>query len=146
MELSLLISDNLALDTITTPLEMYAHADLLYLQHKDEETILTLDSIIELYPGHSLQDEIYFKKYEIAYRDKNYEEEQIYLEKIIEIFPFDILADKAIYRLAELYDNQYNDPDKASELYESILMNYPNSLYVDEARKRYREIRGDLTE
>lgn len=146
MELSLLISDNLALDTITTPLEMYAHADLLYLQHKDEETILTLDSIIELYPGHSLQDEIYFKKYEIAYRDKNYEEAQIYLEKIIEIFPFDILADKAIYRLAELYDTQYNDPDKASELYESILMNYPNSLYVDEARKRYREIRGDLTE
>ncbi len=79
MELSLLISDNLALDTITTPLEMYARADLLYLQHKNEETVLTLDSIIELYPGHSLQDEIYFKKYEIAYRDKNFEEAQNYL-------------------------------------------------------------------
>ena len=146
MELSLLISDNLALDTITTPLEMYARADLLYLQHKDEETILTLDSIVELYPGHSLQDEIYLKKYEIAFREKNYEEAQIYLEKIIEIFPFDILADKAIFRLAELYEYQYKDTDKASELYESILMNYPNSLYVDEARKKYREIRGDLTE
>lgn len=146
MELSLLISDNLALDTITTPLEMYARADLLYLQHKDEETILTMDSIIRNYPGHSLQDEIYFKKYEIAFRGKNFEEAQSYLEKIVEIFPFDILADKAIFRLAELFEFQYSDPDKASELYESILMNYPNSLYVDEARKRYREIRGDLTE
>ena len=146
MELSLLISDNLALDTITTPLEMYARADLLYLQHKNEETTLTLDSIIELYPGHSLQDEIYFKKYEIAFRDKNFEEAQDYLEKIIDIFPFDILADKAIFKLAELYEFKYNDSNKASEFYETILMNYPNSLYVDEARKRYREIRGDLTE
>ena len=93
-----------------------------------------------------MQDEIYFKKYEIAYRNKNFEEAQSYLEMVIEIFPFDILADKAIFRLAEMYDIQYKDLDKASELYESILMNYPNSLYVDEARKRYREIRGDLTE
>jgi len=146
MELSLLISDNLALDTITEPLEMYARADLLYLQHKDEETILTLDSITELFPGHALQDEIYFKKYEIAFRGKNYEEAKSYLEKIIEVFPFDILADKTIYNLALLYEERFNNSEKASELYELILMTYPNSLYVDEARKRFREIRGDLTE
>jgi tetratricopeptide (TPR) repeat protein len=146
MELSLLISDNLAMDTIEIPLQMFARADLLYLQHKDVETIQTLDSITEQYPGHSLQDEIYYKKYEIAYRNKNDEESKEYLEEIIEIFPFDILADKAIYKLAQLYENQFNDSVKASELYELILMNYPNSLYVDDARKRFREIRGDLME
>jgi tetratricopeptide (TPR) repeat protein len=146
MELSLLISDNLALDTIEIPLQMFARADLLYLQHKDSATIQILDSITEQYPGHSLQDEIYFKKYEIAYRNKNYEEARDYLEKIIEVFPFDILADKAIFNLAVLYEYQYDNTVKASELYELILMNYPNSLYVDDARKKFREIRGDLTE
>lgn len=146
MELSLLISDNLALDTITAPLEMYARADLLYLQHQDSAAILTLDSISDLYPGHSLQDEIYYKKYEIAFRAKRYEKAKEYLEQIIEVFPFDILADKAIYYLALLYDEQFGNTEKASELYELILMNYPNSLYVDDARKRFREIRGDLTE
>ena len=59
MELSLLISDNLALDTITLPLEMFARADLLYLQHQDLAAIQTLDSISLNFPGHSLQDEIY---------------------------------------------------------------------------------------
>jgi tetratricopeptide (TPR) repeat protein len=146
MELSLLILDNLALDTIEIPLLMFARADLLYLQHKDDETLQTLDSITELYPGHSLQDEIYFKKYEITYRNNDFKAAQSYLEKIIEIFPFDILADKAIYQLAQLYENQFDDAVKASELYELILMNYPNSLYVDDARKRFREIRGDLME
>ena len=64
MELSLLISDNLALDTITLPLEIYARADLLYLQNKDSLSIQTLDYISYNFPGHSLQDEIYYKKYQ----------------------------------------------------------------------------------
>jgi len=146
MELSLLISDNLALDTITKPLEMYANADLLFLQHRDSESILTLDSIMEMYPGHSLQDEIYFKKYEISMRNGEYLKAEGYLNKIVEIFPSDVLADKAIYRLAVLNEEQFDNSKKASELYELILLNYSNSLYVDEARKRYRDIRGDVIE
>jgi len=143
MELSLLISDNLALDTITLPLEMYARADLLYLQHKDELAIQTLDSISLNYPGHSLQDEIYFKKYQIAYRDQEFDQAKEYLELIIELYGEDLLADKAAFNLAALYENQYQDTEKASEYYEMILMEYPNSLYVDDARKRFRELRGD---
>jgi outer membrane protein assembly factor BamD (BamD/ComL family) len=53
------------------------------------------------------------------------------------------LADKAAYNLATLYEKQYEDSEKASEYYQMILMQYPNSLYVDDARKRFREIRGD---
>lgn len=143
MELSLLISDNLALDTITIPLEMYARADLLYLQHKDDESLQTLDSISFNYPGHSLQDEIYFKKYQIAYRDQDFDMAREYLEQILELYSEDLLADKAAFNLATLYEKQYKDLEKASEYYQMILMQYPNSLYVDDARKRFREIRGD---
>jgi len=145
MELSLLINDNLALDTITEPLEIYARADLLALQHRDKEAIVTLDSIVELFPGHSLTDEIYYKKYEIAMQNHAYDTAQTYLEKIIAVYPFDILADKAVYHLAQLYETQLHNPDKASELYRKILSDYPNSLYIDDSRKRFREIRGDQT-
>jgi tetratricopeptide (TPR) repeat protein len=143
MELSLLISDNLALDTISSPLETYARADLLYLQHKDSLAILTLDSISFLYPGHSLQDEIYFKKYEIAYRDQQFDIATDYLEQILDIYGDDLLADKAAFSLANLYEEEYENKEKASEYYQLILTEYPNSLYVDEARKRFRELRGD---
>jgi tetratricopeptide (TPR) repeat protein len=143
MELSLLISDNLALDTITLPLEMYANADLLFLQNKDSLAILTLDSISFNYPGHSLQDEIYFKKYQIAYRSKEFDLAVEYLDQIIELYGEDLLADKATFELAYLYENQYQNIEKASELYQKILIDYPNSLYVDDARKRFRDLRGD---
>jgi tetratricopeptide (TPR) repeat protein len=143
MELSLLISDNLALDTITLPLEMYARADLLYLQHKDLLAIETLDSISLNFPGHSLQDEIFFKKYQLAYRVNDYDQAKFYLQQILDLYGEDLLADKAAFLLALMYEEQYLDPEKASELYQLILSDYPNSLYVDDARKRFRTLRGD---
>jgi tetratricopeptide (TPR) repeat protein len=144
MDLSLLISDNLALDTITLPLEMFARADLLSLQYKDSLAFQTLDSISMDYPGHSLQDEIYYKKYQITYRAHSYDKAKEYLNLILSIYSDDLLADKAAFHLAELYQYQYQDIEKASELYKQILNNYPNSLFVDEARNRFRELRGDF--
>jgi tetratricopeptide (TPR) repeat protein len=143
MELSLLISDNLALDTITLPLEMFARADLLYLQHQDNAAIQTLDSISLNFPGHSLQDEIYYKKYQITLRDEDYDLAMSYLQQILDLYGDDLLADKAAYNLALLYEENYQNMEKASELYQLILNNYPNSLYVDDARKHYRNLRGD---
>lgn len=143
MELSLLISDNLALDTISLPLEMFARADLLYLQHRDTAALSTLDSIATRYPGHSLLDEIIYKRYEIAFRNSQFEESDAYLQEIVNVYAQDILADKALFKLAELYEYQFEDLEQAAIWYQQLLTQYPNSLYIDEARKRFRRLRGD---
>ena len=62
----LLITDNYNLDTITTPMEMYARADLLMIQRRFKEAVMTLDSITADYPGHALEDEILMVKGDIA--------------------------------------------------------------------------------
>jgi hypothetical protein len=49
-----------------------------------------------------------------------------------------------LYHRAELHENKLNDKTKAMELYQDLLVNYPGSLYVVEARKRYRTLRGDI--
>jgi outer membrane protein assembly factor BamD (BamD/ComL family) len=49
----------------------------------------------------------------------------------------------AQFKLAELYEKQLNDPEKAKAAYEAVLINYPGSIYTVEARKRFRELRGD---
>jgi outer membrane protein assembly factor BamD (BamD/ComL family) len=36
-----------------------------------------------------------------------------------------------------------DNKEKASELYQQLLTDYPGSLYVVEARKRFRALRGD---
>ena len=58
----------------------------------------------------------------------------------------DILADDALFGMAELHEEQLGDPDTAQGLYERLLNEYPGSLYVVEARKRFRRLRGDVLE
>jgi hypothetical protein len=55
-----------------------------------------------------------------------------------------VIADDALFHRAELYENKLNDKDKAMQLYQDLLVKYPGSLYVVEARKRYRSMRGDV--
>jgi hypothetical protein len=45
--------------------------------------------------------------------------------------------------LAELYQNQLAQPEKAKDLYEKIIFNHEDSIYFIEARKRFRMLRGD---
>jgi hypothetical protein len=71
---------------------------------------------------------------------------QTYLEEVAEFHFHDILADDAIFKLAELHHYIYADETKAMEYYEKLLTEYPGSLYVVEARKRFRALRGDNLE
>ena len=46
-------------------------------------------------------------------------------------------------RIGEVYESRLKDKKKAIEAYEAVLANYPASLFVEEARKRIRILRGD---
>ena len=143
MKLSLLITDNSTIDTATAPLMLYAHADLLAFQNKDDLALITLDSINTLFPAHALADDILFKKAKIMEKRQDYETAAKYLQNIVDAYNYDILADDALFRLAELNQFHFNNIEKAKELYQKILVDYAGSLYTVEARKRFRELRGD---
>ncbi|MFT6964769.1 MAG: tetratricopeptide (TPR) repeat protein, partial [Flammeovirgaceae bacterium] len=55
----------------------------------------------------------------------------------------DILGDDATFLLATQYEEKLADKEKAKELYLKILTDYPGSIYIPEARKRARLLRGD---
>ena len=143
MDLSLLISDALSIDSNEAPLVLYAHADLLVFQNKDDEAITTLDSIKTLYPNHALTDDVLFKKAQIALKHANYNDAAMFYESILKDHSYDILGDDALFKLAELNEIQFKNIEKAKELYQQLIEKYPGSLYVVEARKRFRKLRGD---
>ena len=64
-------------------------------------------------------------------------------QKVLDFHFKDITADDALFRLAEMNERYFNDTAKAMELYEKLIIDYPGSLYVIEARKRFRALRGD---
>ncbi len=146
MKLSLLITDNFGLDSNYTAMTWFANADLLIEQHRYDEAFVLFDSIVTKFAYHSLSDEILLKKSHAMQLQGKWTESVVYLEDLLKYFSEDILADDALFQLGDIYENQLKDKEKAAEYYKRILFDYKGSLYVVEARKRFRAIRGDKPE
>ena len=147
MDLFLLINDNVDLTDSTreseAPLRMYARADLYTFQNKNDEALQTLDSIFIKFPEQTVCDRVYYKKAEIKIRKGIFEEADSLLGTLILKYPYSVLIDDAIFKKAEISQYQFKNIDKAMKLYEKLLKNYPGSVYATEARKRFRQLRGD---
>jgi tetratricopeptide (TPR) repeat protein len=146
INLSLLITDNFNLDTIFEPMEMYARADLLIMQRRYGEAVSTLDTLVEAWPGHALEDEILMLKGDLALKNGDVEEALTYYQEVADLHFDDITGDDALYKLAVIYDQIVNDLVVAEELYEKLIFEFSGSLHVIEARKRYRELKGEEAE
>ncbi len=138
MQLSLLLQDNLGVDTTTAPVQMYANADLLLAQNKFQEAIAMLDSLEKKFPFHSMVDEVLFKKAEIYEGQQKWDLAIQFYTEVLESYSHDILGDDAAFRLAKIYDVRLNNPQKAAEFYKKILFEFGGSLYTADARERYR--------
>ncbi|HVW96548.1 MAG TPA: tetratricopeptide repeat protein [Mucilaginibacter sp.] len=146
LNLSLLISDNIAVDTSGAALKMYARADLEIFAEEPAKAQATLDSIDVKYPGNSLTDDILMAKARLFIQQKSYTDAVPLLQKIANEHSFDLWADDAVFMLGDIYEHQLQDPEKAKMYYQKIITDYAGSLYINEARKRFRVLRGDKNE
>ena len=124
-------------------LKMYAKAEFLIFQNKDDEALKVLDSVMILSPFGTLVDDALYQKALILIKQKNYFEAEKLLKRVVDDYGDQLLADDAIFQLAELYEYYLKDIPKAMEYYQKILKDYSDSLYVVQARNRYRALRGD---
>jgi len=145
LNLSLLISDNVAADTTGAALKMYARADLQIFAEQQDKAIGILDSINVKYPNNQLSDDILMAKARIAIQQKNYNDAVADLKKIVAEHPNDLWADDAVFMLGDIYENQLNDKEQAKAYYQKIITDYSGSLYINDARKRFRILRGDAS-
>lgn len=147
LNLSVLITENNPpADSNSTPLLMFARAELLAFQYRDAEGVALLDSIVLAFPNHVLADDILMAKAKIALRKQDYNEAAMFFQQIIERYADDILADDALFQLAVINQEHFNNTDEAKRLFEKLLVDFPGSTFVNEARKRFRTLRGDKTD
>ena len=142
IDMSVFILDNLGLDTTEQTLNMYAQAELLAFQNKYEEAFSKLDSIMIVFPEHSLEDDVHYVKANMHKKLRNYDAAIAEYNIVIDKFKEDIRADNALYELAELYEF-LQKPDLAKPLYEKLFIDYSDSTFAAEARKKFRLLRGD---
>jgi len=143
LDLSLIITDAIGVDTNDLPLKLFSSAELMIRQHRYTEAIARMDSINSLFSTHTLGDDIFYKKAQIYIAQANYLGAAEMYQSIIDYYPTELYGDDAQYKLAELYETKLNDIEKAKKAYENVLVNYPGSIYTVEARKRFRALRGD---
>ena len=143
IDLSVFIADNLNLDTTDHPIMLFAKAELMVYQNKLDDAIYELDGILKMYPFHSLTDDVYYKKAEIAVKKQQYEEATEWLIKIVSEHKEDLLADNALYLLAGIYKDYLKDEVKAKATYEQLILEHQGSTFIVDARKQFRKLRGD---
>lgn len=141
LKLSVLISDNLGMDTSKIPLQMYAKADLWNFQGNTDSALFQLNQLIGSFPDHlSLLDDAHYLKAQIFKKQKLWNDAIVELDKVVN--QGDLLVDEALLELGKIYEFVLKNKELAMKNYERILLDYPGSVFVVEARNQYRQLRG----
>ncbi|WP_257984536.1 tetratricopeptide repeat protein [Psychroflexus sp. MES1-P1E] len=143
MELALLIKDNSQEDTLRKDLKLVAKADLLLFQNQPLQALTILERVLEDHQSPSIVDEVLFRIAKLHLANQDVEKALPYLQRIVDKHSDEILADNANFLLGTLYMDELKNPDQAKPYFETLIFNYPDSLYFVDARKRFRMLRGD---
>lgn len=172
MELSLRIKENLALDSSGIALRALSRVELLLQQEDVERAIKILgqikeghillghdeaiqwsadipvkeqgDSVWISFTNYGILDDVYWLEADLFIRQGQYEKALECVTNIINQYPTDVLADDAFFKKCEIYHYYLKQTDTARGLYLEFINRFPGSVYVAEARKRFRILRGDF--
>lgn len=142
MQYSLLITDNMALDSTTEALAAYAKADLYFFREIYDSATAILEVLELAYSDHPIADESLMMRANIQAAQGNLEQAVSLWLRVAKEHEKDILADDAWYKIAQAEESRGNT-EKAMAAYEKIFTVYLDSFYSSEARKAYRRLRGD---
>lgn len=143
LNLSLLISDNIQTPTDSNALKMYADAEMLVFRNLPAQAIRKLDSIAVVFPENGLTDAVLMTKARILIKSNDFQSAADILKKLTENFKDGIWTDDALFTLGDLYEKKLNDIVQAKLYFQKLITDYPGSMFSAEARKRFRNLRGD---
>ena len=143
LNLSLLIAENTASESDSNALKYYAAAGLYEFKAQPQAALSMLDSISTKFPGNSLADDILMAKARIYIKQHNYTQAAAFLETIVSQYSWGLWADDALFMLGDVFETELKKPEKAKEYFQKLIIEHSSSLYVDEARNRFRNLRGD---
>lgn len=142
IDLSLLLNTNM---NDSSNLLKFAKAEKLVAQRKYEQASTLFKEIASSnQQGFVLQNRAEIREAEIELAMGSLEGSISVLLEISAKQEKNIYADRAVFLLGRIYQYGLKDDIKATEMYESLLAKFPNSLYLDEAREEIIKIRDKV--
>jgi len=143
MEYFLLINDNTVADSTQTALKQFAKGDYLLYQNRNQEAIAKFQAILKSFKGQAIESVTLLRLGKIYEKQGEYNLALSQYQNIIDHHADGIYIDEALFFSAEIENKKLQQPEKAKPLYEKIIFNHQDSIYFVEARKEYRQLRGD---
>lgn len=142
LEYFLLINDN-ASDSTRTALKKFARADYLSFQQKPDLALQAFEKILNEHKGDEIEAVTLLRIGRLQEKAGNFDKALAHYAQILEKHADGIYVDEALFYQAELYSKKLDQPEKAKPLYEQIIFKHEDSIHAVEARKRFRQLRGD---
>ena len=143
LEYFLLINDNTVADSTQTALKEFAKGDYLLYQNRNQEAIAQFQSILKSFKGQEIEAVTLLRLGRVYEKTGDYTLALSQYQEIIANHNDGIYIDEALYFSADIYNKQLHQPDKAKALYEKIIFSHQDSIYFVDARRKFRELRGD---
>lgn len=144
LEYFLLINDNTVADSTQTALKQFAHADYLLYQNKNQEALTQFQAILKSFKGQEIEAVTMYRLGKIYEKMNDFPAALSQYQAIIDQHKDGIYIDEAYYFAAEIYSKS-NEIEKAKAYYEQIIFHHEDSIYFTDARKKFRQLRGDTT-
>lgn len=143
LEYFLLINDNTVADSTQTALKQFAKGDYLLYQNRNQEAIAQFQQVLKSFKGQEIESVTLLRLGRMYEKLGDYTQALAQYQDIIANHSDGIYVDEALYFSADIYNKQLQQPDKAKALYEKIIFGHQDSIYFIDARRKFRELRGD---
>jgi tetratricopeptide (TPR) repeat protein len=143
MEYFLLLNDNTVADSTQTALKQFARGDYLLYQNKTQEAMGLFQDILKNFKGQEIESVTLLRLGKTYENLGDYSSALSQYQTIIDKHSDGIYVDEALFFSAEIYNKQLKDIEKAKPLYEKLVFHHEDSIYFVDARRKFRELRGD---
>ena len=143
IELGLLLQDLLAEDTTGYFLSKFADIDLLIFQGNYAESIEQIEKLTMTISNPVVLEKLKYRLFKNFEATRQFDKALNELDQIYKTKASDLYLDDALFFSGIIQSEQKKNKDIAMEFFLNLIKEIPGSVYVAEARKRLRILRGD---
>lgn len=122
-------------------LKELSHALLLAMERKDEEALNELRTLLSQTREPGLAAQAYLEIAKVYENQGKYPQALEACQSVLTSYPQSRLAPFALDRMSALYAERLKDDKKAGETLEALILQYPQSLLAEGARRKLEEIK-----
>lgn len=113
-------------------------------QHEYRKAVELLKQIEEQYPNDPIADDALIRQAGYYHTLGEFANSINSCQVLIQNYPRSFLCDQAKLKIGKIYETDLAQTETALREYEAFLIEYPRSVYLDEVRRRIRELQKNL--